>query len=415
MAGTAEVAVVGGGILGAAAALLCARHGLAVDWYAPPEDPQRSDGAAHRAYTLAPRSQTLLASLGVWPSLEPQTQPVHAMHLRLCEPPPGASWQLASSSPQPLARTCLHHALLSALEAAAAHQPTLRRRGAWHPSPRPGHAQAELPPARLVLAADGAQSPTRRAAGILWSRHDYGQKAVVAAFATENPHEGRAFQWFEADGRVLALLPMAHPHQVSLVYSMGNDAAARFVDLDPVARAQALPQDSPLGALSPRLESTGEHRATMAPLAMGTAERLHLGRLLLLGDAGHTVHPLAGYGLNLGFDDLAELAQAMAPQITRDHHLRDPQAIAAGVAQRRRRALATAQWGLHGIHRAMAAAGSAPWVGKSLQLGIGMLSRSPWAQRMLVQAAQDGGLPFLPAPAASVATDPTASIVRPSP
>lgn len=399
MAGTAEVAVVGGGILGAAAALLCAQRGLAVRWYAPPESTTRQDGAASRAYTLAPRSQALLQELGVWNTLEPQTQAVRAMQLCLGEPAPGVSWGLNAPGPEPLARTCLHSDLLRVLEQAVGYQGRVRRLGAWQPpTPEAGGRGPALPEGALVLAADGATSPVRRAAGILWSRHDYGQKAVVAAFAAEHPHRGVAHQWFQADGRVLALLPLVHPHHVSLVYSMPTAAADAYLGQDPISRAQALPQDSALGALQPRLESSGEHVASAAPLAMGSAERLALGNLLLLGDVGHTVHPLAGYGLNMGFDDLSALAQALSRQLAQDPSLLRAAALAAAVARQRSHTLRSTQWGLHGIKSLMANATAIPAVGRSLQWGLGLLSRSDWARRMLVQAALDGGLPFLPTP-----------------
>jgi 2-polyprenyl-6-methoxyphenol hydroxylase-like FAD-dependent oxidoreductase len=151
--------------------------------------------------------------------------------------------------------------------------------------------------AQLVLGADGARSWVRGQAGILWGQRDYSQNAIVAAFHTEFPHGGVAAQWFDR-GDILALLPLADPQQVSMVWS-----SSRVDLLAPDLNATIADQIADRTAMRfGRLRLVGS--LTSSPLRMLLTDELTAPRIALLGDAAHTVHPLAGYGLNLGIQDL---------------------------------------------------------------------------------------------------------------
>ncbi|CAI1010931.1 FAD-dependent 2-octaprenylphenol hydroxylase [Serratia entomophila] len=156
--------------------------------------------------------------------------------------------------------------------------------------------------ARLVIGADGAQSWLRQHADIPLTFWDYRHHALVATIRTEEPHLATARQVFHGDG-ILAFLPFGDPHLSSIVWSVAPEEAERLKQLAPEQfnRELAMTFDMRLGNCS--LES--ERQAF--PLAGRYARSFAAHRLALVGDAAHTVHPLAGQGANLGFMDAAEL------------------------------------------------------------------------------------------------------------
>ena len=166
----------------------------------------------------------------------------------------------------------------------------------------------------LVAGADGARSFVREQAGIDATEHGYSQTAVVANFACERAHRNVAYQWFQG-GPVLALLPLPGDH-VSMVWSSADVQAERLLALDAAALCGEVEAASKgaLGALS----LVGAARGF--PLRRLKARRLVAPRVALVGDAAHVVHPLAGQGANLGFQDARELAEVLAAR----EPVRDP-------------------------------------------------------------------------------------------
>lgn len=160
--------------------------------------------------------------------------------------------------------------------------------------------------AKLVVGADGARSFVRTQAVIDCDERAYGQTAVVANFACERPHRNVAWQWFQG-GPVLALLPLPG-ERVSMVWSTGDEEAARLLALDASSfcREVADATHHALGDLALVTAPRG------FPLRRLAARRLVAPRVALVGDAAHVIHPLAGQGANLGFQDARELAAVLA-------------------------------------------------------------------------------------------------------
>lgn len=326
-----DVVVVGAGVVGAAAALAFARDGFKVALVEPREPaPWRSDRPDLRVYAFAPDNAALLEDLGAWRDVcSARVQPYRAMRV----------WDAAGGDPlvfdaDPFARRELgwiveHGLLVDRL---------------WKGLPGAGvqlhcpdsvvglEQDAELATielesgqrlrTRLVVAADGAESRVRELAGIPTSAHDYRQRGLVAFVTTEKPHRETCWQRFLPTGP-LAFLPFVDAacagagttadagagHCSSIVWTLPDAEAGRLLALDDATFLVELARafDGPLGALL--AVST---RAAF-PLRRQLAQAHVAGRVAVVGDAAHVVHPLAGQGVNLGLRDVAALRGALAP------------------------------------------------------------------------------------------------------
>ncbi len=159
--------------------------------------------------------------------------------------------------------------------------------------------------ARLLVGADGAQSHVRELAGIERRLHPLGQSSIVATVTTEKPHTDTAWQRFLPTGP-LAFLPLPEPHTCSIVWSADTPRAEALMTLDDTAF---------LTELQAAFDTLGQIKTVSTravfPLALSHAKSYVAERLSLIGDAAHTVHPLAGQGVNLGYLDAATLAEVL--------------------------------------------------------------------------------------------------------
>ena len=163
------------------------------------------------------------------------------------------------------------------------------------------HLQAESQTwsAKLLIVADGPTSTTREQLGVSITSWPYHQHAIVATVKTEKPHQHTAYQVFNPDGP-LAFLPLIDPHQCSIVWSTSTQHAQHLMTLTDAefSHQLTLAFNQKLGACN----AIGKRHPF--PLIMRHAKQYSGSNWLLMGDAAHTIHPLAGLGLNVGLADL---------------------------------------------------------------------------------------------------------------
>jgi ubiquinone biosynthesis UbiH/UbiF/VisC/COQ6 family hydroxylase len=293
-----DVCVRGGGIVGRSLALALSRQGLPVALQEAPARTAR--GPDVRTYALNAASVELLQSLRVWSGLPAgSATPVYDMHVSGDAPGAAIDFSAYTQRVGELAWIVDAAALEAELGDALRFAP--------HVSAVP---QGEAVEASLVAIAEGQASPAREALGIGMARHDYGQSAIAARLVAGEPHRGRALQWFRGPD-VLALLPFDRPEpgrSYGLVWSLPAARAAELMALPAADFERALNEAT--GAAGGGLV-LGSERAAW-PLAFARAERCSGEGVVLVGDAAHVVHPLAGQGLNLGLGDVIALARVLA-------------------------------------------------------------------------------------------------------
>lgn len=316
-----DIAIVGGGLVGASLAV--ALRGLPlrialIEAHAPDSSAQPSFD--ERTTALGNASRRVFEALGVWPALEPDAAPIATIHVsdagrfgfaRLS----AAELQLPALGyvvPNRVLGRELWRALDAAPEVTAfmpARLQTLRVGAEAASLVLTQAGEAVRITAQLVIAADGAQSVVRKVAGLGAAVDDYNQVAVVASLRTDKANDGVAYERFTAAGP-MALLPIRATGSTAwrtLVWAARPDDAERLLQL---------PQDQfmrewqeAFGWRAGRALQLGQRGRY--PLALSQSQGSVAPRIVLLGNAAQSLHPVAGQGFNLGLRDAAELAELL--------------------------------------------------------------------------------------------------------
>ncbi len=309
-----DVMVVGGGLVGMSCALALNQLGFAVALVESKathiQEPQ--DVWDSRIYAITPANVQWLSELGVWQHID--TQRVCDIE-RMCIFGDAGHSELVfdaseanvdclgviaeSSQIERALLQAIEHTKIQLLTGVSPKRLSFAENQAWL------DCNEEEISADLLVAADGAKSWLRSEAGIAIVEDDYQQMGVVANFGLEQSHQHTAYQWFSQRG-VLAWLPLAG-NRMSMVWSTDSETAS-------------LLQSMPVDALCAEVAQQGDwilgklnliNAPQAFPLREQTAQRLVLPNFALVGDAAHTIHPLAGQGVNLGFRDVQCLIETL--------------------------------------------------------------------------------------------------------
>jgi 2-octaprenyl-6-methoxyphenol hydroxylase len=313
------VLIGGGGFAGLALAIAL-RQALGDSFKVVLADPalRKSHGGDMRASAIAAAARRLFETIGVWADVAADAQPILDMvvtdsKLQDVMRPTFLTFGGEVAPGEPFAHMIENHALIDALTRhAEAAGVELRASAVAEFQHRQGPpaidvvlADGETIAANLLVAADGARSAIREAAGIQSFGWDYGQSGIVTTVAHERDHGGRAEEHFLPAGP-FAILPLKG-RRSSIVWTEEAREADRIV---------ALPDDGFHAELERRfglklgdINAIGPRRAY--PLGLSVARSFVAERITLVGDAAHVIHPIAGQGLNLGLRDVAALAEAI--------------------------------------------------------------------------------------------------------
>ncbi|HET8995893.1 MAG TPA: UbiH/UbiF/VisC/COQ6 family ubiquinone biosynthesis hydroxylase, partial [Acetobacteraceae bacterium] len=346
--------IMGAGPVGGTLAARLAQAGVrtvVVDRAAlPPMEHPEFDG---RAYAIAAGSRGLLAAAGLWEHLpEPPCpildirvsdgrlgRPASRLHLHFDHREAGEAagpfgWMVEARSLRRALNAHLH--ALPALTVFAPAEAQVERSADGVTVRIAGGPEVQC---RLVVAAEGRQSPLRESAGIPLTRFPYHQTGIVVAVSHEKPHHNVALEHFLPSGP-FAQLPMSAspdaeaggaPHVSAIVWTERTPTAQQMLRLDEARFAREIGRR--LGDHLGAVRTVG--RRWSYPLSAMIAHRYVDTRLALAGDAAHGIHPIAGQGLNLGFRDVIALAELVIEAVERGEDPGSPELLTR--YQRRRR------------------------------------------------------------------------------
>ena len=315
-----DVAIVGAGLVGGTLACALAAEGVrtvVIDRLDPAATVKTTfDG---RASAITASSQTLLDAIGVWPHLAALTEAIREIRVSDGASPFFLHYDHAELGPTPLGVMAENRhyraAIATRMGELRARLTVESGRAVVGMTNGPDRIVLELDDGRhvsaqLAVAAEGRESRLRELAGIGVTGWAYPQTAIVATIGHERPHGGIAHERFLPAGP-FAILPLPDDggiHRSSLVWTEREDAAPRYLALDDESFLAEIAERvggflGPLSLIGPKFSH---------PLGLQFAASYGKGRLVLVGDAAHGIHPIAGQGLNLGLRDVAALTEIIS-------------------------------------------------------------------------------------------------------
>ncbi len=313
-----DIAIVGGGMVGASLAVALAPLGLRVALIeAVPHDSTSQPSFDERTTALSNGSRRILETLGVWPEVEAMATPIRKIHVseqgRFGFARIDSREQGLDAMGYVVPNRALGLALWTRLQADAGTQvccpaQVSRVEGGAH-GVCLGVVQdgaTAIIDADLVVAADGVHSAVRSALGVDADSRDYGQTAIITTVLPQRFHEHVAYERF-TDSGPLALLPL-EGGRCALVLTLSHataEAALRWSDAEFLAEVQRR-----FGFRLGRFLKAG--RRVSYPLSLTRSARTSAGRCVIVGNAAQGLHPVAGMGFNLGLRDIASLAELIA-------------------------------------------------------------------------------------------------------
>jgi 2-octaprenyl-6-methoxyphenol hydroxylase len=314
----ADMIILGGGLVGLTLAIALDRHGLATI-VVDPADPATQIAPSYdgRATAISSSSWRMLEAIGVADKLAGVTCAIRAIRVSEGLRPGGIAFEPAPDD-DPLGIMVENRLLRAALRETALQAERLELLMPARPADvvrdgagvRVALDDGRLLAAPLLIGAEGRNSPTRAAAGIAVAQWRYDHVAIVATIAHEKAHEATAYEIFYPSGP-FAILPMlagedGRPRSAIVWSVKARDAAATLGLPD---RALAHEIEKRMGGFLGAIELAGPR--FNYPLGFHHAAKITGERLALIGDAAHGIHPIAGQGLNLGFRDVAALAEVL--------------------------------------------------------------------------------------------------------
>ena len=340
-----QVIIVGGGMVGLSLALMLAKSNIAVKLLEAVKYPNYDDenvAPYHSSFdarntALSRRSVQIYQKLGLWEALQQHATPILQVHIteqgsfgkaRLV-----AEQEKVESFGQVIENAWLGRVLLTQVR----QQPLIELiDGVQVTSLTQDADQVQIEAIRngeyihslkskLVIAADGRDSFCRQAIGVSVDEHDYDQVAIVTTVQTSKPHQQVGFERFSALGP-LALLPLPGEYRRSVVWPVRKGTEAEWLGEENDQHFLDALQET-YGDRAGKFEKTGKRFSY--PLSQVLAHKQAVGRVVLMGNAAHTIHPVAGQGFNLCLRDADVLVRYLMEQLAKSDDIGNPDNLLA--------------------------------------------------------------------------------------